>query len=99
MIKTVSKRDSDQVKVTFVLPDDHGHGENVYVVGDFNDWTPGENKLIRRSNHTYSTNVNLEEGKRYEFRYFSEDDGYFNEQEAHDQVPNEHGSLNSVLEL
>lgn len=99
MIKRVNKRDSDKVKITFVLPDDHGQGADVHVVGDFNDWTPGEHTLIRRSNHTYSTNVNLEEGRRYEFRYFSEETGYFNEDEADDQVPNEHGSLNSVLDL
>jgi 1,4-alpha-glucan branching enzyme len=99
MIKKVNKRNSDTVKVTFVLPDDHGQGENVSVVGDFNDWTPGEHKLIRRSNHTYSTNVSLEEGRTYEFRYFSEENGYFNEEEADAQVANEHGSHNSVLEL
>jgi hypothetical protein len=98
MIKKVNKRGSDKVKVTFVLPEDHGKGEDVYVVGDFNGWKPGEDKLIRRSNHTYSTNVKLDEGSRHEFRYYSEEAGYFNEEEADDYVPNEHGEENCVVE-
>jgi len=40
MIKKVNKRDSNQVKVTFVLPDDHPHGGDLSVAGDFNDWDP-----------------------------------------------------------
>lgn len=98
MIKKVSKRGSDKVKVTFVLPEDHDYGENVHVVGDFNDWTPGENKFIRRSNKTYSTNAKLDEGDSYEFRYYSEDKGYFNEPEADEYVANEHGEDNCVVE-
>ena len=99
MIKKVSKRGSDKVKVTFVLPEDHNQGENVHVVGDFNSWTPGENKFVRRSNKTYSTNVKLDEGNSYQFRYYSEDNGYFNEAEADGYVPNEHGEDNCVVEV
>jgi hypothetical protein len=98
MIKKVNKRSSDQTKVTFVLPEDHDMGKDVHVVGDFNNWTPGENKFVRRSNQTYSTNAMLEEGGRYEFRYYSEDKGYFDESDADDYVPNEHGGQNCVVE-
>ena len=97
MIKKVNKRDSDRVKVTFVLPEDHDCGETVSVVGDFNDWTPGEHTFVRRSNQTYSTNVMLEEGERYAFRYYSEEEGWANEAEADDFEPNEYGSTNCVV--
>jgi 1,4-alpha-glucan branching enzyme len=98
MIKKVNKRDSDQVKVTFVLPDDHPYGEEVSVVGDFNDWTAGEHPFVRRSNQTYSTNVMLEEGNRYAFRYYSEDEGWINDEEADDFEPNEYGATNCIVE-
>ncbi len=98
MIKKVSKRDSDQVKVTFVLPEDHSFGEEVSVVGDFNDWTPGEHEFVRRSNQTYSTNVTLSEGDRYAFRYYSEEKGWVNEEEADDFQSNEFGATDCVVE-
>lgn len=98
MIKKVNKRDSDRVKVTFVLPEDHPFGDDVSVVGDFNDWTPGEHTFVRRSNQTYSTNVTLEEGRRYAFRYHSEEAGWINEEEADDYETNEYGETNCVVE-
>lgn len=98
MIKKVSKRSSDKVKVTFVLPDDHPHGDDVYVVGDFNDWSADENRFVRRSNKTYSTNVMLDEGERYAFRYFSEEnDQWVNEEDADDYVTNEYGESNCIV--
>jgi len=98
MIKKVNKRDSDQVKVTFVLPDDHPHGDEVSVVGDFNDWTPGEHTFVRRSNQTYSTNVMLQEDGRYAFRYYSEETGWINDEDADDFEPNEYGATNCIVE-
>jgi 1,4-alpha-glucan branching enzyme len=98
MIKKVSKRGSNEVKVTFVLPDDHTLGDDVSVVGDFNDWTAGENAFVRRSNQTYSTNVMLEEGGRYAFRYYSEESGWANEEEADDFETNEYGDTNCIVE-
>lgn len=98
MIKKVNKRKSDKVKVTFVLPEDHPHADDMSVVGDFNDWQAGENSFVRRSNHTYSTNVMLDEGHRYAFRYYSEEGGWYNEDEADGYEHNEHGSENCILE-
>lgn len=98
MIKKVNKRDSDRVKVTFVLPEDHSLGDDLSVVGDFNDWTPGEHEFVRRSNQTFSTNVLLDEDDRYAFRYYSEEMGWVNEEDADDYEPNEFGATNCVVE-
>lgn len=97
MIKKVDKQSSDQVKVTFVLPEDHPYGDDLSVVGDFNDWTAGEHRFVRRSNQTYSTNVMLTEGDQYAFRYYSEEEGWINEEEADDYESNEFGSTNCVV--
>ncbi len=97
MIKKVNKQSSDRVKVTFVLPEDHPHGGDVSVVGDFNDWTPGAHRFVRRSNQTYSTNVLLPEDARYAFRYYSEEDGWINEEEADGFEPNGYGTTNCVV--
>lgn len=97
MIKKVNKRNSDNVKVTFVLPDDHPYGD-VSVVGDFNDWTPGEDRFVRRSNHTYSVSVMLEEGHRYAFRYYSDEKGWVNEENADAYEANEFGETNCIIE-
>ncbi|MGC9357402.1 MAG: isoamylase early set domain-containing protein [Anaerolineae bacterium] len=94
MLKRKGFRDSDKVKVTFVLPDD---APRASVVGDFNDWDPNANPLIRRSNHTYSTSVILEPGKRYAFRYRTLDGEWFNEEGADAQEPNEFGEVNSII--
>ncbi len=98
MIKKVNKRDSDQVKVTFVLPEDHPYGDEVYVVGDFNDWTKDEDKFVRRSNQTYSTNVMLQEDGRYAFRYYSDEAGWINEEGADDFETNDFGETNCIVE-
>lgn len=98
MIEKVDKRNSDQVKVTFILPDDHPYGEDVYVVGDFNDWTTGDDKFVRRSNQTYSTNVMLEEDRHYAFRYYSEEAGWINEEDADDFETNDFGETNCIVQ-
>jgi len=97
MIKKVNKRSSDRVKVTFVLPEDHPYEGDISVVGDFNDWTPGEHRLVRRSNQTFSTNVLLPEDGRYAFRYYSEEEGWIDDDEADDYEPNAFGSTNCIV--
>lgn len=97
MIKKVNKQSSDQVKVTFVLPDDHPYGDEVSVVGDFNNWTPGEHEFVRRSNQTYSTNVMLPEDGRFNFRYYSEEDGWINEEDADGFEQNDFGETDCVV--
>lgn len=79
MIK-VSKSRKGSVTVTFVLPADV-HDGAVSVVGDFNDWTPGVNPLVRRWNGTRSAKVEVGEG-RFEFRYLGAGNTWLDEPEA-----------------
>jgi len=97
MLKKKKLSGKNEVKVTFVLPADHPH-KDASVVGEFNDWDPSANKLIKRNNNTYSTAVILEKGKSYAFRYYAPDGSWFNDEAADDYIQNEHGSVNCVVQ-
>jgi 1,4-alpha-glucan branching enzyme len=97
MIKRQSTKDS-KVKVTFALPAEDA-AVPVYVLGEFNNWDPSKGKLAKRANGTFSTTVTLDGGKSYQFRYYSADGKWFNDQEADGYVPTEVGSQNCVLHL
>lgn len=83
---------SDDVKVTFALPQDQTPGP-VSVVGDFNEWTPGRTVLAKRANGTRSAAVTLPAGSRVRFRYLAEHGRWFDDPDA------EHDGDACVLEL
>ncbi len=94
MLKRKSFRGKDKIKVTFVLPEG---SPKAAVVGDFNDWNPEANPLMRRSNQTYSSSVELAKGQRYAFRYQLAAGGWLDEEDADAKEPNEFGSSNSII--
>ncbi|MBW7883628.1 MAG: isoamylase early set domain-containing protein [Caldilineaceae bacterium] len=97
MIKRTTDK-NDNIKVTFVLPYNEGQ-EAVSVVGDFNNWDPAANRLIKRNNGTCSASVVLEPGARYRFRYYSADGTWFNDEAADAYEASEHGPENCILQL
>lgn len=97
MIKRTSVRDSDEVKVTFVVPEDRISCD-VSVVGDFNGWDPFQHPLKRRSNGTRSAAVVLPPG-RYAFKYLDENGEWHVDGNADAVVANEWGAHNSVVDV
>lgn len=95
MIKKSADK-NDKVKVTFSLPYTEGQAP-VSVVGDFNDWNQGSHKLAKRNNGTCSVSIVLEPERRYRFRYYSEDGGWFNDEAADGYEASEHNSENCIL--
>ena len=76
MLKREAVKQSNQVKVTFVLP--HNPDQpRISVVGDFNNWNPTANPLIKRPNNTRSASLTLDPGQRYNFRYYLADGSAF----------------------
>lgn len=67
-----------ELRLTFVLPQDEPDG-GVSVVGDFNEWTPGVHRLVRRSNGTRSVRVTVAPGNAYRFRYLAEGGHWFDD--------------------
>jgi len=96
MIKRRSVKGKNQVKISFVLPEDHPHLP-AYVVGDFNDWDPDAHPFKPRRNNTYSAVVTLEKDRRYRFRYRSEDGAWFNEEDADAYEPSDFSSENCII--
>ena len=81
MIRRTKVAKTDDVKVTFVLPQEEPAG-NVSVVGDFNDWTPGKHVLAKRTNGTRSISVTMPKGSCVRFRYLGEGGHWFDDPEA-----------------
>ena len=96
MIRKKKIKGNGQVKVTFVLPEDHPYGK-IAVVGDFNGWDPAANRFVRRSNKTYTTSATVKVGQRYAFRYYCEDGSWVNEEDADAYEPSGFGSDNCLL--
>lgn len=81
MIRRSNVAKTDNVKVTFALPQDNPSGQ-VSVVGDFNDWTPGKHVLAKRTNGTRSVSVTMPKGSSVRFRYLAEGGHWFDDPEA-----------------
>lgn len=70
-------------KVTFSVPKELvASAESVYVVGEFNDWNPASTPLKEMKNGTFSTTLDLEQGREYQFRYLIDGTQWTNETEA-----------------
>jgi len=92
MLRRRNVKDTNKVKISFSLPEDHPHAGDAYVAGTFNGWDPRADRLIHRSNQTYSAVVALDKGERYAYRYVSGDGGWFNAGDA-DEYEGENGIL------
>jgi len=97
MIKKQAIKKGTQVKVTFVLPGDHPHGQ-ISVVGDFNGWDPAANPFGKRSNNTFSASVTVGSGSRHSFRYIAEDGHWVNDEGADAFEHTPFGSVNCVVQ-
>ena len=98
MLKRRRISGSNTVKVSFILSADDSRLP-ASVVGDFNDWDPEADPMVRRSNGTFSAVVPLIADATYLFRYHSEDGTWFNDEGADGFEPNAHGSTDCLIEL
>jgi predicted flap endonuclease-1-like 5' DNA nuclease len=88
--------------VTFTIGENEApSSSNVLLLGDFNNWQSNDSTFqMEKKGNTYVTSIRLKNGKRYEFRYLSEDKGWFNDHSADDYVPSPYiGIQNSVVDL
>lgn len=90
------QRVGDQVQITFSLPADEVH-EQVYLVGDFNDWREMTHPLLPDGRGRLSVTVRLVPGRAWAFRYRTASGTWFNDPEADAYEPHEYGGFNGVV--
>jgi 1,4-alpha-glucan branching enzyme len=84
------------VEVAFIL--DHPDACEVFLCGDFNQWVRESLRMIRRDRvGRWEKRLMLLPG-RYEYK-FVVDGQWMSDPHAPAEVPNPHGSFNSVLEV
>ena len=81
------------VKITFV----RAGCQSVSLCGDFNGWSPISTPLNQKEGGRWETLLTLAPG-RYQYK-FVVDGQWLHDPAAKTNVPNPHGSLNSVLEV
>ena len=89
--------DGQRVLVTFTVGDPKRADQQVHLVGDFNDWDPEVTPMVNESG-VHAVTLALPAGRRYRFRYLSNQDGWFNDETGSHEY-NEFGQLNCVLDL
>jgi 1,4-alpha-glucan branching enzyme len=88
-------------KVTFSMDDQPKDSvKAVHVVGEFNNGSISANPMKRLQKGGFSTNLELEKGKEYQFRYLLDNTHWDNDPKADKSVPTPFGdSFNSVIVL
>ena len=84
------------VQVTFSLPADV-QAEDVYLVGDFNQWSETTHPMERDDDGSFVTTLELESGREYQFRYLVNKTEWHNDWKADRYVQNAFGGDNSVV--
>jgi hypothetical protein len=82
-------------KVTFVLLD--LGARQVSLCGDFNGWSPTATTMKRDEGGHWETTIALAPG-RYEYKFMA-DGHWLPDPLAHENIRNQHGTLNSVVEV
>jgi predicted flap endonuclease-1-like 5' DNA nuclease len=99
MLKKQYLKSKPICKVTFSLPLEAAQdAKEVKVLGDFNNWNWEEGALMKAGKDAYSTTVELETGRNYQFRYLIDRENWQNDYQADQYVPSEFGGIdNSVV--
>jgi len=75
------------------------NAEEVYLLGDFNDWDKTALKMKKKKDGTFYAAITLQTGEDYQFRYYLDNQRWENEWEADAYVTNELGTENSVVSV
>ena len=100
MIKKRHLKNKGLCKVTFSLPlEAVQQGQEIRVVGDFNDWNWENGLRMKAAKTAYQATVDLEAGKKYEFRYQMGDGQWANDPEADGYTPSPYKGVHNCVVL
>ncbi len=77
------------------------NASQISLLGDFNNWQLNDSAFqMKKEGDSYVKSIKLKNGKRYEFRYLSENNQWFNDTAADDYTPSPYeGIQNCVVDL
>lgn len=91
--RSLSSNGSREVEFSYESP----AAREVYLAGDFNDWSFNGLPMVRDEKGVWRVRVRLSSG-RHEYRFIV-DGEWRNDPHASGVVPNEYGSCNCLLEV
>ena len=88
-------------KVTFTLPKKSvGNAKKVHLVGEFNNWDEKVSPMKKLKNGSFTTTIELEKGKQYQFRYLIDGKKWENDNDADSYIFSDFGNCdNSVVSI
>jgi len=88
-------------KVTFKVGKDEAQGAHkISILGDLNQWNEIHGEMKPLKDGSFSTVIELEPGREYQFRYLAGGTNWLNEPEADKYVPSGFGDAqNAVISL
>lgn len=89
-------KSKDVTKVTFYTPTSLD-AEEVYLVGDFNEWSETATPMEALKDGRFKVVLELQPNKEYQFRYLVNGSEWHNDWEADKYVPNPYSGDNSVI--
>ena len=97
--KAATKKAATTTKVTFTLPKEAVQtAQNVAVVGEFNNWDMLNGVALKKQKDgSFSTSLELEGGKEYQYRFLINGEVWENAWDAPKYVPTPFGTYNSVV--
>ncbi len=100
-IKKQFLRSKPVCKVTFRIPEEIGNSAKIaHVVGEFNGWSFFATPMKKLKSGAFTTTLDLEHGREYQFRYLLDKKKWENDADADKFVPTPFGdSQNSVIVL
>ena len=86
-------------KATFRIPEETGSSaKSAHIVGEFSNWTFFSTPMKKLKSGAFTTTLELEPGREYQFRYLLDNKIWENERDADKAVPTPYGdSENSVI--
>jgi len=98
MLNKSYSKTGKKCRVTFKLAADAA-AETAVLCGEFNDWDQTVNPMKKLKDGSFSTQVSLDAGASYRFRYLLDGERWENDWEADAYLPNEHGTDDSIVEV
>ncbi|MDH3956138.1 MAG: isoamylase early set domain-containing protein [Desulfobacteraceae bacterium] len=86
-------------KATFQIPEEMGSSaKSAHIVGEFNNWNFFSTPMKKLKSGAFTTTLELEPGREYQFRYLLDEKIWKNEKDADKSVLTPYGdSENSII--